>query len=137
MLPIGPESYLVEGLADQAVLFDDALPNRLHNPHMFGEIDGLHRTQFHVEIVCELWPKRGPAERIAIGNIKILVCAFRVGRHPSCGFGQVQGLGALIEGLLVPLRAGEAQRQTQFPADSRIGADQADHAACNAGGRIA
>lgn len=98
---------------------------------MFGVVDGLRRAQFHVEIVCELWPKRRPAKRITIGNIKILVRAFRVGRHP--GFGQVQGLGALIEGLIVPLRAGEAQRQAQFLADSRIGADQADHAACNAG----
>ena len=68
------------------MLFDYALPDRLHNPHMLDEVDSLYRPQFHVEIVRELWPERRPAERIAVGDIEIMVGAFRLRRHPRRGF---------------------------------------------------
>ena len=68
------------------MLFDYAQPDRLHNPHMLDEVDSLYWPQFHVEIVHELWTESRPAELIAVGDIEIMVGAFRLRRHPRRGF---------------------------------------------------
>src|SRR6202040_3932516 len=65
-----------------------------------------------------------PPDKIAIGDVKCLVRAFRIGRHPFDGLCQKSGIRTLVERGIGPWLSGKAKRQSQHLADVRINSDR-------------
>src|ERR1700737_2245477 len=121
---VAPSRNLFEAVFLQSVLFDDPIPYRTLVGHGPRKVDGSWRSQLHPEEIGEFGPYVLPPDKITIGDVKSLVRAFRIGRHPRDGLGQKSGIRTLVERGIGPRLARKAERQPQCLADVRIDSDR-------------
>src|SRR6202140_4270816 len=95
---VAPSRNLFEAVFLQSVLFDDPIPYRTLVGHGPRKVDVSWRSQLHPEKIGELGPDVLPPDKITVGDVKSLVRAFRIGRHPLDRLCQKGGIRTLVEG---------------------------------------
>ena len=81
------------------------------------------RSQLHPEEIGEPGPDVLPSDKITVGDIKSLVRAFRIDRHPLDGLCEMSGICTLVECAIGAWLAWKAERQPQRLADVRVDGD--------------
>lgn len=71
------------------------------------------RSRFHPEEAGEPGPQIFPPDKIAVGDVKSLVGAFRIGCHPRDGLCQKSGVRTLVKCGIGSRLAWKAERQPQ------------------------
>src|SRR5882757_2979308 len=121
---VAPRRNLLEAVFLQSVLFDNGVPYRTFVGHRPRKVDVSWRSQFHPEEAGEPGPQILPPDQIAIGDVKSLVGAFRIGCHPSDGLCQKSGVRTLVKCGIGSRLAWKAERQPQCLADVGIDCDR-------------
>src|ERR1700719_4558169 len=121
---VAPSRNLFEAVFLQSVLFDDPIPYRTLVGHGPRKVDVSWRSQLHPEEIGELGPYVLPSYKITVGDVKSLVRAFRIGRHPLDGLRQKSCIRALVQRGISSVLAWKAERQSQCLTDIRINSDR-------------
>src|SRR6266851_3998904 len=121
---IAPGRNLLEAEFLQSVLLDYFSPDRPLVRHGPCQVDVSWRSQLHPEEFCEPGPQVLPPDEIAVGDVKSLVGAFRIGCHPLDGLCQKGSVRTLVKCGKGSRLARKAERQPQCLADVRIDGDR-------------